>query len=67
MSHTHYVGSDDEYHHFATQHGLSHERLRISIEDVEIEPASFRYGDGRSVPVIRTEAEIVSVMSSVLN
>jgi hypothetical protein len=61
LYHTHYVGSDDDYHHFVTQHGLSGERLQIPVDAAKIEPAAFPRDLDRSEFVVGAESGVVTL------
>jgi hypothetical protein len=61
LYHTHYVGSDNDYHHFVTQHGLSGERLQIPVDVAEIEPAAFSRELDQSTFVVSAESGVVTI------
>lgn len=60
MYNTQYVGSDDNYHHFITQQGLSGDRRRIPVDTAKIEPSAFPCDIDRSDFVVGTAFGVVT-------
>ena len=67
MYNTQYVGSDDNYHHFVTQQGLSVDRRRIPVDAAKIEPVTFSRDLGRSTFVVSAEPGVVTLFDPLRN